>query len=72
MSAAKIGRKYSDEHRAKMSVAKSGDNNPMYGKPSPISNPKWQRTCIHCSKTMNKANYTHWHGDKCKQNKLGG
>ena len=71
MSASKMGHEVSAETRAKMSANHadvSGDNNPMYGKPSAMSNPKWQRTCPHCSKTMDKANYTQWHGDNCKQN----
>lgn len=36
-----------------------GENNPM-------KNPKWQMTCEHCGKTINKGLYSRWHGNKCK------
>ena len=62
-----FGTHHSAESKAKMSAStdNAGSKNPMYGKPSAMSNPKWQRTCIHCDKTMSKNNYTRWHGDNC-------
>lgn len=40
----------------------TGDNNPM-------KQPKWQITCEHCSKIMNKGLYGRWHGNNCKYKK---
>lgn len=31
------------------------------------SDPKYNKTCEHCGKTMSPAVYGHLHGDKCKQ-----
>ena len=55
MSAAHTGKTLSEAHKAKL----SGANHPM-------ANPKWQRTCPHCSVTMAKNMYTRYHGDNCK------
>ena len=42
----------------------SGTNHHRFGKP--ILDAKWNQTCEHCGRTMDKGNYTQHHGDNCK------
>lgn len=45
----------------------SGENNPMYGVPSPFAGKKHDLlTCPHCGKTGGKNGMIQWHFDKCK------
>jgi len=62
LSVAMTGLRHSEETKAKIAASqpdRSGNKNPM-------ANPIWQRTCIHCSKTMDKGNHNRFHGDNCK------
>lgn len=53
----------------KMSIIMKGENNPMFGKPSPNRGKTPEKfLCSHCGQYISKANFTRWHGEKCKQN----
>ena len=41
------------------------------GSDNPTCLPKYEQTCEHCSRTMNKSHITRWHGDNCKFRKGG-
>ena len=60
LAAAWVGRVVSDETKVNMSVAKSGANNPRFGKTAV------KRTCEHCDKTVGNNMYVRWHGSNCK------
>lgn len=77
-----LGKKHTDETKAKQSIIKSGKNNPMYGKSqsketvekislAQIGIPKPKFTCSKCGKTVGgKSNYIRWHEDNCPINKV--
>ena len=45
----------------------SGENNPMYGVPSPFTGRKHELiTCPHCGKTGGKNGMIQWHFDNCR------
>jgi hypothetical protein len=54
-----FGKTASDYNKQMSKLKNSGDNNPM-------KQPKHQRTCEYCNKTIAKNHYTMFHGDKCK------
>jgi hypothetical protein len=72
----------SEEQKQKISSSLKGRVSPNKGKPSPLKGKRAsteliQRykdghknreilTCLHCSKTMTKQNYSRWHGDNCR------
>ena len=68
--------KHSEQTKEMMSSSKSGSKNhmhgrtgekaPMFGRPNPGMEPKWQITCEHCGKTIQKSLFSRWHGDNCK------
>lgn len=53
----------SDNTKQKLRESCKGIN---LGENNPMANPKWKLTCPYCNKTMDKGNYTRYHGDKCK------
>lgn len=66
--------KVSDEHKKKLSIALSGENNPMFGETHSqetkriISEANKQKViCPHCGKRGGIAIMKRWHFDKCKQ-----
>lgn len=54
ISKAGKGRKFSDDHKAKLSIANKGKKRPLI-------------TCPHCGKEGGKGNMTRYHFDNCKQ-----
>ena len=67
MSESKIGVKRPKSFSEKMSLIMSGENNPMYGNPSPRKGKKDEQIqCEHCGKFANRGNYNRWHGYNCK------
>jgi group I intron endonuclease len=67
MSKARIGKPRPQSWHDKMEGRFVGENNPMYGKPSPMRGKKFPTiTCEHCGKEASKGNYLRWHGANCK------
>lgn len=67
MSEAKKGKPRPKSWHEKMAGKFLGENNPMYGKPSPMRGKHFPTiTCEHCGKEASKGNYLRWHGAKCK------
>jgi group I intron endonuclease len=74
------GRKFSEEHKGKISKSMSGENNPMYGRPSPIKGTKgkypnkWKgKTGRYSEETLIKrglANKLAWEKRKQKQKEM--
>jgi len=63
-SALRKGTHPTKETRSKLSIAKSGKNNPMYGR----KGKQKQITCPHCGKTGGVSTMKQWHFDKCQLN----
>ena len=62
------------------SIAKQGENNPMFGKKHKIKTKNllqnkmigrvWEKvTCEYCCKEVSVGNFKRWHGSECKSNK---
>jgi group I intron endonuclease len=68
MAEARTGKPRPQSWHEKMAGKFLGENNPMYGKPSPMRGKKFPTTaCEHCGKEASKGNYLRWHGINCKQ-----
>lgn len=78
---AMFGRNHSDSSRIKMRVSHAGkhggENNAFFGKKHNDVTKKIiadsrrnavKLTCVHCGKKADSANFTRWHGEKCKLN----
>lgn len=67
MSAIRIGKARPQSWHEKMAGKFIGENNPMYGKPSPMRGKKFPTiACEYCGKESSKGNYLRWHGANCR------
>jgi hypothetical protein len=64
------GKVRSDTHKKILSLSKTGDKNPRYGKPDMMKNPKYHKTCDHCGVTVDLSKFARYHGDNCDHNPL--
>jgi len=69
------GKILSDEHRKKLSIARSGEKNHMWGNThNDVAREKIRQSrlnckkveCPHCKKVADTANASRWHFDRCK------
>lgn len=58
--------KITKERNEKIRQSKLGKNNHNFGNPNAAEPLNKLVTCEHCNRTMNKGNYTRWHGQNCK------
>lgn len=54
-----------EDRNEKIRQSKLGTNNHNYGNSDASKHLNVNYTCEHCNKTMNKGNYSRWHGPKC-------
>lgn len=67
MSESKAGIPRPQSWHNKMAGKFVGENNPMFGKPSPMRGKQFPTiNCEYCGKPASKGNYLRWHGDNCK------
>lgn len=50
-----------EQHRKNLSLSKSGDNHPMFGKT------RTKKLCKYCNRMIADNTYARWHGDNCKE-----